>query len=808
MKKILSLVLVLAMMLTLFAGCSNNTPAGTTASTNSTTEATVDTVDYANSTVILYTGNVRGEAKVYSQIAAAKAAYEELGATVYLVDAGNYMQGTAYANSDMGLTVYNLMDAAGYDVAGMGVYEFVHGEATTGYMYHGNVTKYFTQAELVAGSEELEYQKNAPWAPEAVMDTRAAKAAAGFAVVCSNLNITSEASGYYAFENSAVLGDALKVGFVSCVPENVASYLQDDFLAGYMLQEVTAPECDVLVGFNYDGEADIYIDMETDSDLMVGAFVINNETKEVTIEDVELNGSDADVDAVIAAAKLSTVVGNSDVILDGSDRNNWNGQTNLGALTADALAWYAANKIEGIEYPIVAIQNGGNCDNFIYTGEITEIDLLNALPFSPMGVGVVAMTGEKLLETIEASTQSGMCPGWAQVSGIEYTVDTSVAYDAGEAFGKWFMANSVNRVTITTEDFDPAATYAVVCDRFLINGNDTYYTMADCEVIGGAADGVKTRDVVAMYIDEVLGGTIGSDYAGELDNIQVESKVEKAVIYISSLGGVLNAFGKSDCIVGAYGSLAESYGVPSCGSWNSVDVEAVIATGADAIFGYAKYTTDEQIAQLRDAGIFCYFIELSNADTAAAEVLALGELFGCEEKAQEFVDLYNEYDALLKERLATVEPLNVYVEGTGKDPFKTANASSAAHKLVTGAGLNNLYADHETTYPERNLEDVITKNPDIVVKLCGGSDTLGDELYATYTEGLAGVAAVDNGKVIMLNNECGTTAIGSVIGRLYIAKYAYPELFADIDVDAVYEQLRTAGFCDTAKYTGSGAYTK
>ena len=289
---------------------------------------------------------------------------------------------------------------------------------------------------------------------------------------------------------------------------------------------------------------------------------------------------------------------------------------------------------------------------------------------------------------------------------------------------------------------------------------------------------------------------------------QETASLNRIVVFNSGLCTVLEAFGKTDTIVGAYGSLAETYGVPSCGAWNEVDVEAVIATGADALFGYAKYTTEEQIAQLQDAGITCCFIELSDAEAVAEEILAMGEIFGCEEKAQAFVDLYSKYDTLLKERLATVEPLNVYVEGTNKDPFKTANGTSAAHKLVTGAGFVNLYGDHETTYPERNLEDVITKNPDIVVKLCGGSDKLGDELYDAYVAELAGVAAVDNGKVIMLNNECGTTAIGGVIGRLYIAKYAYPELFEDVDVDAVYEELRTAGFCDMGKYTGSGAFFK
>ena len=137
------------------------------------------------------------------------------------------------------------------------------------------------------------------------------------------------------------------------------------------------------------------------------------------------------------------------------------------------------------------------------------------------------------------------------------------------------------------------------------------------------------------------------------------ASLSKIVVYNSSLCTVLDAFGKTDTIVGAYGSLSEKYGVPECGKWNEVDVEAVIATGAEAIFGYAKYTTEEQISKLKEAGIECYFVELSDADTAAAEVAQLGELFGCQEKAKVFADLYETYDTLLKERLANVEQLRV-----------------------------------------------------------------------------------------------------------------------------------------------------
>ena len=311
--------------------------------------------------------------------------------------------------------------------------------------------------------------------------------------------------------------------------------------------------------------------------------------------------------------------------------------------------------------------------------------------------------------------------------------------------------------------------------------------------------------VLSMAACGVTNSPSGSTPTPSNPNTSAEPVVNKCVIYISSLATVLEAFGKTDCIVGAYGSLATQYNVPSCGKWNEVDVEAVIATGADAVFGYKNYTTEEQIATLEAAGITCYFIELSDADTAAAEVAELGRLFACQDKAKVFVDLYNKYDALLKERLANVSKLDVYVEGTSSTP-KTANNTSAAHKLVVGAGLNNLYADNATTYPERNLEDVIVKDPDVIVKLLGASGKLDETTYNEYVGGLAGVAAADSGKVILLNNECGTTAIGAVIGRLYIAKFAYPELFTDVDVDAIYRELCQQFF--GKEFAGSGAYFK
>lgn len=519
MKKIFCWLLVITMLMTLLV------PTAMAAG------------EYDGKTVILYTGNLRGDVDAYAKAAAAKKDFADKGATVYLADAGNYLQGTKYANSDRGLSIYNLMDAAGYDVAAMGAYEFSYGDATTGMIYHGNVTKYHTQAQLYQGTEAVTYNKNSAGT---ATDTLSAKEAATFAVIASNM---SGSGSYYAFDANKVLGSDLKVGFVALTDENVADMLQDNFLNGYSFGDVSVPECDVLVCLSNNGEsvdgAAVTVEAPTDGAAVMGAYVIDNTTKKVTEVAVPDVTDDADVaakvDAVRSAAK--DVIGTSKVTLNGADSKNWSEETNLGDLTADALLWYANNEFEGFEkdVPVVAIQNGGNCDQFLYTGDVTETDLLRALPFSPMGVGILYMTGAELLETLEAATSpsesygDAMCPGFAQVAGMTYTVNTAEEYDAGEAYGKFYKADSINRVTIDSvngEDFDENATYAVIADNFLMNGNDTYYVFKNVKAAEGArylnnGNGVKTRDIVAKYINEVLGGTIGEEYAAPQGRIRV-----------------------------------------------------------------------------------------------------------------------------------------------------------------------------------------------------------------------------------------------------------------------------------------------
>ncbi|MDD6315936.1 MAG: 5'-nucleotidase C-terminal domain-containing protein [Clostridia bacterium] len=241
------------------------------------------------------------------------------------------------------------------------------------------------------------------------------------------------------------------------------------------------------------------------------------------------------------------------VKLLGGDDAARKGETNLGDLWTDALRWFAAsgkvnsyfeeddvtagNTTVAVDADhIVALWNGGNLCADIEIGKFGAADLANVLPY-PNKVAVVYMTGAQLLEALEAAAQglpyssasADACASFMQASGVDYTVNTTKAYDKGEVYsGNWYKAASVQRVIVNSingKALDAAATYAVVTSNANFNGMDSSYMFkaAAGENEKSAITTAVVRDVVWMYIKEELGGTIGSQYAAPRGSITLKA---------------------------------------------------------------------------------------------------------------------------------------------------------------------------------------------------------------------------------------------------------------------------------------------
>ncbi len=237
----------------------------------------------------------------------------------------------------------------------------------------------------------------------------------------------------------------------------------------------------------------------------------------------------------------------TNVVLSGADDAARKGETNLGDLWTDALRWFAVSgKINGYFEEddvtagltavdadadhIVALWNGGNLRADVAEGKFGAEQLAEVLPY-PNKVAVVYMTGNQLLEALEAASQglpytadtAAACASFMQVSGIRYTVDTSKDYDKGEAYGdNWFTAASLGRVSIEDVNglpFDPEAVYAVITSNANFNGMDSSY-MFKAAAEANEKSTITTavvRDVIWLYIAGELSNVVGEQY-GEIQS--------------------------------------------------------------------------------------------------------------------------------------------------------------------------------------------------------------------------------------------------------------------------------------------------
>ena len=555
LKKILSLIMALAMILTVTAVFAEGEEAdwGLTDYAAHADYRTALESSYEGKTVILHSNDVHGQIDGYAYIAGLRAKFESLGAKVYLVDAGDFSQGSVYVISTKGMAAVELMSAAKYDVVTIGNHEFDFGY-----------------------EKLMENLKDVP-----------------FTTICAN--VTLDETGEPILPPSTVIEtpDGLKLAFVGIeTPEtatkvnpgliNMISFSAFDNLYTSTQAAIDAVRADADLVFGVfhlgvDKESslnayrsidvlkkvtgvDFVIDGHSHAEMTagqhgepvqstgtkfanIGVIVIDNETKAIEANYLiptnlgsqlySFNFIDEDVkakaDEIKAAvdAEYNAVFATTEVELNGAKApGNRTEETNLGDLITDALLWSVVKEggIEQVEpNAVVCITNGGGIRATIPVGEVAKKDITTVLPFGNT-VAVVYVTGAELLEALEASTFCTPDPvgGYPQTSGIEWTLDTTKEFDKGDVYvldGKessYFAPASINRVTITAingEPFDPNATYAVVTNNFCAVGGDTYNVFARSS--SSFDTGITLDEAVMAYVEEVLNGQITFEAYGQ-----------------------------------------------------------------------------------------------------------------------------------------------------------------------------------------------------------------------------------------------------------------------------------------------------
>lgn len=174
----------------------------------------------------------------------------------------------------------------------------------------------------------------------------------------------------------------------------------------------------------------------------------------------------------------------------GGDRSNCRAEEcSMGNLVAEALLERVRG--QGID---LSIYNGGGLRASIDAGEITMGEVLNVLPFQNV-VSTFQLKGSDVVAALEMGVSQiedgkGRFP---QVAGLRYTIDLSVAPNAGR------ISEVEVRKGDGYEPIDPAAFYGVVSNDFLRSGGDGYAIFKK-KALDAYDFGPSVENVVADYL--------------------------------------------------------------------------------------------------------------------------------------------------------------------------------------------------------------------------------------------------------------------------------------------------------------------
>ena len=533
-KKLLALTLVLMLLL---AGCGSAAPAETPAPTPAEETAYLG---LDNDIVILYTNDVHcavDDNLGYTGLATVKNALEAQGKHVVLVDNGDAVQGDTIGTLSNGEYIIDIMNEVGYDVATPGNHEFDYG-----------MDQFLALTEQAnfpyVSANFVDNDGNTVLDPYVIKDVAGVKIA--FVGISTPKTITTSTPKYFQDDNGNYIyafqqdetGEKLYAAVQSAVDAARAEGAQFVIALAHLgIEEDCSPWTSSEVIVNTTG-IDAVLDGHSHS-MIQGEKVKNKDGAEVLLSSTETklayigcltikddgsmsttlisdNGMKEFIGGIQEEFEelVNTVVASTDVDLIIKDPASGErivrvSETNLGDLCADA---YRA--MSGAD---VAIVNGGGVRADIPAGDITYGQIIAVHPFGNE-MCVVECTGQEILDALElgCSKLPAESGGFLQVSGMTYTVDlnveSTVKLDENGMFVEVEGERRVKDVTIGGEPLDPEKTYTLASHNYKLKDcGDGYSMFADNVFLQDSV--MIDNQVLINYIVDVLGGTVGEEYA-------------------------------------------------------------------------------------------------------------------------------------------------------------------------------------------------------------------------------------------------------------------------------------------------------
>lgn len=511
--------------------------------------------------VILYTGDVHcgiDDDIGYAGLAAYKALVEEKTDYVSLVDCGDAIQGAYIGTISKGEYPVDIMNELGYDLAVPGNHEFDYGMEQLSALLERAGAQYLACNIDYSGRGENALAALKPYELVDYGDTTVA-----FLGVATPESVTKSTPSYF-MENGEYVYSFTAGDEGALLYERVQHYVDEcrDKGADYVVVlahlgdlEELAPYTSVELIRNtrgidalLDGHAHSVIPCRIEENIRGEAVLLGAAgTKLENIGQLvirpggvmslglisDYGSKDEDFTAFYEELSaefeedMNRVVATSDVSLSANSDEGTRlvrcRETTLGNLCADAYRWVSGAQI--------AVVNGGGIRADLPAGDILYADILALHPYGNT-LCVAEVSGQEILDALEMASRDteavwaedgaavGENGGFLQVSGLRYTIDTTVAsavmLDENGMFQAVDGERRVKDVEVMNEAGDyqplePEKEYTLASHNYMIReGGDGLGMFRDNELL--ISEGMADYQILLEYITEGLSGQLAELY--------------------------------------------------------------------------------------------------------------------------------------------------------------------------------------------------------------------------------------------------------------------------------------------------------
>jgi iron complex transport system substrate-binding protein len=190
----------------------------------------------------------------------------------------------------------------------------------------------------------------------------------------------------------------------------------------------------------------------------------------------------------------------------------------------------------------------------------------------------------------------------------------------------------------------------------------------------------------------------------------------------------------------------------SVGPYHQVNLEKVVSLRPDLVLATLDGNSRDQVLHLRELKVPVVVVRTEDFAQVGESVLLAARALGAEEQGKLLADRLRTGLDRIRKRAGEQAKVRVMLQ-VGDQPLVTVGRKSFLHEALESVGGVNIYADAKDHYPRPSMEDVVKRDPDVIVVLALGKDLAPYRAMAAAWARFPGLKAVREKRIRILQGD-------------------------------------------------------